>query len=230
MGTVAENYELLLENVARAAERAGRSPGDVAVMAVTKTFPRAAVDEAYAAGVRLFGENKVQEAASKYAEKPAGARLHLIGHLQRNKARVAASLFDEVESIDKLSTAEALQRHAASDSPIDILIEMNTSGESSKFGVTSRDDLMRCAEAVAGLPELRLRGLMTIAPFTDEAKAVRTSFASLRDMFEYLKSMDEFRDIDTLSMGMSADFEAAVAEGSTEVRIGSALFGRREYA
>ena len=173
--------------VAAAAARSGRSANDVLVMAVTKTRPRAAALAALAAGADLVGENRVQEAAAKFASPPAGAELHLIGHLQRNKARAAARLFHTVQSIDKLATAQALQRAlAAEDRTMDVLLELNTTGEPAKHGFLSADELRRTVEAVAALDRLRVRGLMTMAAWGADAAAVRASFRALRLLFEEL--------------------------------------------
>ena len=216
------------ERVAAAAARAGRS-AEVRIMAVTKTQPRAALEAALAAGLDLFGENRVQEAAAKLDPPPAHAELHLIGHLQRNKARRAAGLFHTVQSIDKPATAQALQRALeATGGTMDVLLELNTSGEPAKHGCGSPDALRRTLEAIETLDRLRVRGLMTMAVWSADAGAVRGCFQTLRRLFEELA-----RDrpaFDTLSMGMSGDFEIAVEEGATLVRLGTVLFGPRAAA
>ena len=214
--------------VAAAAERGGRRAGQVRVMAVTKTRPRAAALAALAAGADLIGENRVQEAAAKFAQPP-GFELHLIGHLQRNKARGAARLFHAVQSIDKLATAEALQRALeAEQRTMDVLLELNTTGESAKQGFRTTGELRCALDALAACDRLRVRGLMTMAAWHADADAARRSFRSLRRLFEELAPGRT--GFDTLSMGMSDDYEIAVQEGATLVRLGSALFGPRPTA
>lgn len=218
------------ERVAAAAARSGRRGGEVRIMAVTKTQPRAALEAALAAGIDLLGENRVQEAAAKL-DPPlpgvgAGAEVHLIGHLQRNKARPAARLFHTVQSIDKLATAQALQRVlGATGGSIDVLLELNTSGEAAKHGFASAAELRRALEAIARLDRLRVRGLMTMAGWNADAGAVRGCFRALRRLFDDLAA--DRPGFDTLSMGMSGDFEIAVEEGATLVRLGTVLFGAR---
>lgn len=216
------------ERIARAAERAGRPADEVRLMAVTKTFPREVVERAMAAGLRLFGENRVQEAAAKYAGLTDACELHLVGHLQRNKAAAAAGLFACVQSIDKPETAMALARRCdALGRRMDVLVEFNTSGEATKSGVTDRDGLLACLDAVQGLPALRLRGLMTVGPLGADAPEVRRAFRLLARLFAEVRADRRPEGFDTLSMGMSGDFEAAVEEGATLVRLGTALFGAR---
>jgi pyridoxal phosphate enzyme (YggS family) len=216
------------DRIAAAAARAGREPSAVRLMAVTKTFPRAVIEEALAAGLVLFGENRVAEASAKYTGLEAACELHLVGHLQRNKAAAAAALFACVQSIDKPETAEALARHcAAIGRSMDVLVEYNTSGEASKSGVTDRDTFLVCLDAVQGQSSLRLRGLMTVGPVGGDTIEVRRSFRLLRRLFEEVRADRKPEVFDILSMGMSGDFEAAVEEGSTLVRLGTALFGAR---
>ena len=236
-GQIARNLERAREALARAAERSGRDPSRVAVMAVTKTVPLAEVEAACSAGLRLFGENRVQEAEAKYGAGGAGAparpglpplSLHLIGHLQRNKARKAAELFEAVDSIDKVETAQALEAACAvSGRTLDILLEMNTSGEATKFGFAGEEELLAAVEPILGLPHLRLRGLMTVGPLTAEPEPVRAAFRRLARLLERLRAGYASLPLEVLSMGMSGDFEIAVEEGSTQVRLGTALFGPR---
>lgn len=229
MERVEENLIRIQERVLNAANAAGRDADDIAIMAVTKTFDRGAVDAAYNAGIRLFGENRVFEAAEKYESRPADLRLHLVGHLQRNKAKTAAAVFDCVESIDKIATATALEKNCSERSTVlDILLEYNTSDESAKSGIISNEDLFSCCDKILELPHLRLKGMMTIAPFTDDKSRIRSSFALLRSLFEEIKDRYNPDDFDTLSMGMSGDFELAIAEGSTCIRVGTALFRSRD--
>lgn len=227
---LADNLRSVRERMAEAARRSGRDPGEIRLMAVTKTFPLEYIEAARQAGLTLFGENRIQEAQGKYrplADDPQ-LELHLIGHLQRNKARIAASLFRCVQSIDKLETAEALNRHCADlEATMDILLELNTSGEETKFGFAEAEQLWRACERIARLGALRIRGVMTVGPFTTDRERMRRSFASLRECREGLQSRYPELSPDTLSMGMSGDFEIAIEEGATLIRLGTALFGHR---
>ena len=225
--TVAQSLAEVRARADAAARKSGRDPAEVKLMAVTKGFPRELVVETIAAGVSLFGENRVQEAESKFADLAGSCELHLIGHLQTNKAKAAAGLFSCVQSIDSLHTAEALHaRCAERDRSIDVLLELNTSGEETKSGFRDRGELLTCLEAITSLPRLRPRGLMTIGPLTDDAGEIRASFSLLRRLFEETRGISPA--FDTISMGMSADFELAIEEGSTLVRLGTALFGPRK--
>jgi pyridoxal phosphate enzyme (YggS family) len=226
---IQRNRERITARIEEAALRVGRDPDTVRLMAVTKTLPESTVRLAVESGVRLFGENRVQEAVEKYRELRADVELHLIGHLQRNKARVAAGFFDWVESIDKSETADHLNRRAVEvGKQIGILLEVNTSGEESKYGVRNEDELWDLVERITPMDHLRIRGLMTVGPFTDDEKRLRFSFSLLRRLFEKAKDRFPHLSLDTLSMGMSNDYEIAVEEGSSLVRIGTALFGPRE--
>lgn len=213
-----------LSLMVNAAAGSGRPPPRL--LAVSKTQPAAAVAELAACGQRAFGENYVQEGVAKASELAALAlEWHLIGHLQSNKCREAASHFDWVQSLDRTSLIAPLNRYRSSErSPLNVLVQVNVDGEASKSGCTP-EDALALANAVAAAPNLRLRGVMGIgAPFPDFAQR-RASCKRLRDIFEALQA--QFPGVDTLSMGMSDDFELAIAEGATMVRIGSRLFGRR---
>ncbi len=223
--------EAVRARIEAAARRAGRPAGAVRLMAVTKTFPRAVVEAALRGGLRLFGENRVQEAVDKYRGLPEPVELHLIGHLQRNKAKAAASTFTCVQSIDKLETALALDRFCrAGGRSMDILLEVNTSGEESKSGFRSEGDLLAALDGIRSETRLTVRGLMTVGPFTREPDPIRRAFVRLRELSERLRGRYPDLPLDTLSMGMSGDFEAAVEEGATLVRLGTALFGSRPAA
>lgn len=202
--------------VAAACRRAGRSRSEVTLVAVSKTFPASAVDEAIAAGARDVGENRVQEARDKKPQVVGSARWHLIGHLQSNKVRDAARIFDVVQTIDSLSLAQKIASSA--ESAMDALIEVNIGGEPQKAGVMPGDVAALVSE-VSGLPNLRLRGLMTIPPI-GTADESRRYFRELRALRDRLK-------LGELSMGMSEDFETAIEEGATIVRVGRAIFGER---
>lgn len=218
----------IVQRIDSAALKAGRSGKEVKLMAVTKTKGREDVEAAYKAGLRLFGENRVQEACEKYADFYADAELHLIGHLQSNKAKQAAEIAVCVQSIDKLKTARELEKRcAAIEKQMDIFIEFNTSGEESKSGYLSKDRLFADIEQLAGFPHLKVKGFMTIGPFTSDTAAIRRAFALLRSVYEESQRRFPELPIQELSMGMTSDYEIAVEEGSTMVRIGTALFGSR---
>jgi hypothetical protein len=212
--------------IARAAEAVGREPAGVRLLAVSKTWPADSVREAAAAGQRAFGENYVQEGVAK-VEALAGLGLewHFIGPLQSNKTRLVANSFAWVHSIDRLKIAERLsEQRDVHLPPLEVCIQVNVSGEASKSGVAP-DDLPELARAVAALPRLRLRGLMAIPEPTSDVALQRARFASLRQLRDQLNAGG--LQLDTLSMGMSDDLEAAIAEGSTMVRVGTAIFGGR---
>jgi len=224
-----ENLRSVRKRMAEAARRAGRNAEDIRLLAVTKTLPSSYIEAARAAGLTLFGENRVQEAQGKYQPLAgSGIELHLIGHLQRNKAKIAASLFRCVQSIDKLQTAEALNRHCSElGGKMDILLEFNTSGEDTKFGFVEEKRLWEACENITRLDHLRLRGLMTVGPFTTDQDRVRLAFARLQKMHQTLQERYPELSLDTLSMGMSSDFEIAIEEGANLIRLGTVLFGSR---
>jgi PLP dependent protein len=227
---VAENIERVQERIRRACLRSGRAEEDVRLVAVSKTKPAEAVRQAYAAGLREFGENRVQEAAEKRKElEDLDAVWHLIGHLQSNKAKQACQLFDAIHSVDSLHLAEKIDRAAASlGRKMPVLIEVHLGEESSKFGV-EEDDLVRLVEQVGALPSVELQGLMTLPPFFGEPQEVRPFFRRLRELAGSIEARKppgvSMRE---LSMGMSHDFEIAIEEGATIVRVGTAIFGERE--
>jgi pyridoxal phosphate enzyme (YggS family) len=227
MVSVRKALQDVAARIAAAARAAGRDPAEVTLLAVSKTFPSAVMREAHAAGQRAFGENYVQEGAAKGAELGdlEGLRLVLIGPLQSNKAKLAAEAFDAVETVDRLKIAERLSGLRPADRPaLDVLVQVNISGEATKSGCAP-GDAVALAQAVARLPRLRLQGFMGIAEATQDAARQREQFAQLR------RIRDEARaaglDVPVLSMGMTADMEAAIAEGATEVRVGTAIFGSR---
>jgi PLP dependent protein len=226
--SLSSSLSSLRQRIAEAARKSGRDAASVRLMAVTKGFPRDVVLDARAAGLSLFGENRVQEAEEKFIDISGDLELHLIGHLQRNKARTASGIFACVQSIDKLETAQALDARCGDRGrSLDVLLELNTSGEPSKSGFLSRKDLLVALEEIMKLPHLKMRGLMTVGPLTEDEQKVRNSFTALRGLFEEIRSGAGLSSFDTLSMGMSGDFEAAIEEGATLVRIGTALFGPR---
>ncbi len=218
----------IYQRIDSAAARSSRSGDQIKLMAVTKTKGREQVEAAYKAGVRLFGENRVQEAYEKYENFYPDAELHLIGHLQSNKAKQAAELVTCVQSIDKVKTARELEKRcAALDKQMDIFIEFNTSGEESKSGYLSKDRMWEEIEQIADFPHLTVKGLMTIGPFTSNTDEIRRAFARLRSLYDETAHRFPELPIQELSMGMTSDYEIAVEEGSTMVRIGTALFGSR---
>ena len=214
--------------VADAALAAGRRPADISVVAVSKTMPRAAVDEAVAAGLRHFGENRVQEARDKFIQPlPTGAVLHLIGQLQSNKARLACGLFDCVESVDRPSLITTLAQEATrAGRRLPVLLQVNIAGEWQKAGCAPVDASV-LAEQIAASPSLRLDGLMTIAPLVPDVEETRPVFRALRELRDRLRERLRDQELPVLSMGMSNDFPVAIAEGATLVRIGRAIFGER---
>ena len=219
MATIADNLQGVKARIARAAQAAGRDPAAVTLLAVSKTHAVARVEEAKAAGQRFFGENYVQEALAKMDFLP-GLEWHLIGPLQSNKAKLAAERFDWVQTLDRVKIANRLSEHRPVHLPaLNVLIQVNVSGEASKSGV-GVEEVTRLAEAVAALPRLRLRGLMAIPAPKDAS-----GFTTMKKLYEALQGKFGF---DTLSMGMSDDMEAAIAQGSTMVRIGTAIFGKRK--
>ncbi len=224
MNRIAENLSVIRQRIAAAAARSGRPAEAVTLVAVTKTHPAGLVREALAAGVTEIGENYVQEAEAKFAELGTfRARRHLLGHLQRNKAGKAATLFDVVQSVDSVELARALGRRAESlGRRLEVLVEVNISGEAAKFGA-GPEQALDLAAAVADIPGLELRGLMGIGPLDGDAAAARKCFRQLAGLFRELPT--EYRHV--LSMGMTGDFEPAIEEGSTMVRIGTAIFGAR---
>jgi pyridoxal phosphate enzyme (YggS family) len=232
MTQVAENVARLREQIARAATRAGRSPESVTLMAVSKTVGAERLRAAYEAGLRVFGENRVQEFADKSVDLTdlVDAEWHLIGHLQSNKARKTAELFHAVDSVDSLRLAEKLN-HAAGQSGkiLAVLIEINVGGEENKTGMSADSPELEPLLLSAGrLEHLRVRGLMTVPPYTEDPEGARPYFRKLRELCDAIAARKlPAIAMDVLSMGMSHDFEVAIEEGSTCVRVGTAIFGAR---
>ncbi len=230
MSSVADNVRRVLEECVRAATRAGRDPGSTTVIAVTKTHPLERVLEAWEAGIRDFGENRVQEAETKWSGHiPEAARLHMIGRLQRNKARRALELFDTIHSCDSLELARRLSRLAGEPGgrgTARVLLEVNTGGESTKAGFSPAELAHAMADLVV-LPSLELRGLMTVAPVVPSMEEARPYFSSLRKLSELLRNRHPELGPE-LSMGMTDDYPVAIEEGATLVRVGRAIFGARQ--
>ena len=226
--TVKKNTEEILDLIKSAALSAGRNSDDIELMAVTKTKPAEYAEAAYSAGIRLFGENRVSEMEEKFTQFHDDSRIHLIGHMQRNKAKKAAAVADSIDSIDKYETAFELDKWCSSyNRHINILLEFNTSGEDSKSGFSDENQLFEAVDKIRELKNLTIEGLMTIAPFTEDETAIRKSFRLLASLKEKLKSRHSDLSWKTLSMGMSSDFKIAIEEGSTIIRIGTKLFGSR---
>lgn len=228
MTTIAANLQAVRERIAAAAVAVGRDPATVRLLAVSKTWPAGCVREAAAAGQTAFGENYVQEGAAKIEELAGtGLEWHFIGPLQSNKTRLVAAHFDWVHSIERAKTARRLsEQRDAHLPPLKVCIQVNVSGEASKSGVAPAE-VAPLARTIVQLPRIELRGLMCIPEPTSDKALLRSRFATLRALRDELATMDIA--LDTLSMGMSDDLEAAIAEGSTLVRVGSAIFGSRHY-
>lgn len=230
--SIIENLASARGRIDAAARRAGRHPEEIALMAVTKTFPAECIREAYDAGLRLFGENRVQEFAGKFdaLRDLRDAEWHLIGHLQTNKAAKAAELFGAIDSVDSLRLAEKLNASAQKlGKKLAVLIEINVGGETAKSGVAPEsDELTDLLRAAPSLKHLEFRGLMTIPPFIEDPQQARPYFRKLRELRDQVAARRiPAIGTDTLSMGMSHDFEVAIEEGSTCVRVGTAIFGER---
>ena len=230
--SIAENVARVRERIAAAAARVGRDHQSITLMAVSKTVDRERIREASEAGIRVFGENRVQEFEQKFPDPGGrkGAEWHLIGHLQTNKANKAAEIFDAVDSLDSLRLAEKLDRAAASRArKLQVLIEINVGGEEAKSGVPldspQLEDLLR---GVGRMEHLDVQGLMAVPPFAENPEATRPYFRLLRDLRDQIAQRKlPGIQMDVLSMGMSHDFEVAIEEGSTCVRVGTAIFGER---
>ena len=230
--SVSENITVIHERMAAAARRAGRQPEEVELMAVTKTFPASAIVEAYAAGQRLFGESRVQEFAAKASDLQGlkDAVWHMIGHLQSNKAAKAVELFAAVDSLDSFRLAQRLDDAARHQKKkVAALIEINVGGEAAKSGLRlASPELEQILRAAQQFEYLEIRGLMTVPPFTEDPEEARPYFRKLRELQKSISARQlPGITLGVLSMGMSHDFEAAIEEGSTRVRVGTAIFGQR---
>ena len=228
MTTISANLQDVLARIHDAAEKSGRNPDDISLLAVSKTWPASAVREAANAGQAAFGENYVQEGVDKVAELSAlGLDCHFIGPLQSNKTRRVAESFAWVHSIDRLKIAERLSEQRPDDlPPLQVCLQVNVSGEETKSGI-ALDEVAELAKQLVLLPHLKLRGLMAIPAPVEDFALQRQAFRRLRELFDHLNNTGF--SLDTLSMGMSHDLEAAIAEGATMVRIGTAIFGERTY-
>lgn len=223
---IARNTVKVHGRIAEICEKHGRRIDEIQIIAVTKGFPVLAIKHAVAAGFNQIGENRVQDAEPKITELGRIATWHMIGHLQSNKAKKAVQLFDVIQSIDSLSLAEEVNKHAASeDRIIECLVQVNSSGEKQKFGVPP-DKCLELVQNTLKLPHIKLTGLMTIGPLSDDEEPIRTAFKLCRDLFKKAANLAG-PQFEHLSMGMSDDYPIAIAEGSTMIRLGTAIFGPR---
>jgi pyridoxal phosphate enzyme (YggS family) len=232
MPSIAENYRDLRSRIAAAAIRVGRDPADVKLVAVSKTHPASAISEAINAGCKVFGENKVQEAEAKISEiGRLAAEWHLVGHLQSNKARKAVQLFDVIHSVDSAELAQRLERLCVEEDrgELSVFVQVDLAGEETKSGV-AEDELQRLIDFLRRSERLHFDGLMVLPPFFDNPEATRPFFVRLRAIRDRLADDGVFANGQgELSMGMSHDFEVAIEEGATVIRVGTAIFGERRY-
>ena len=227
---VTENLQQVEEKIAAACRRAGRDRSEVTLIAVSKTQPEAMIEEAYGAGQRDFGENKVQEICRKKDLLPEDIRWHMIGHLQRNKVHQVVGKACLIHSVDSLRLAETISREAEKkELEVPILVEVNVAEEESKFGVTT-EETIALAEAIASLPRIQIRGLMTIAPYVENPEENREIFRKLKQLSVDIaeKNINNV-NMSVLSMGLTNDYEVAIEEGATMVRVGTGIFGERDY-
>jgi len=226
--SIYNNYLKIIDEIKKTASESGHDPNRIKIVTVSKTFPAEIIQKAIDSGIALFGENKIQEAKTKMPELNGNFKFHMIGHLQSNKAKDAVQLFDVIHSIDKLTTAQKVNQEAEKiQKNQKILIQVNTSGEESKSGA-SPDQILTIVNEIAKFKNINILGLMSIAPLTNDTGRIRNSFRETRlilDKINYSTGLD----LQELSMGMSSDFRIAVEEGSTMVRVGSAIFGKRTY-
>ena len=227
---VAENLVQVQKNIEESCKKVNRDPGEVTLIAVSKTKPVEMLQEAYAAGARVFGENKVQEIVDKYAQMPADVQWHMIGHLQRNKVKYIVDKAELIHSVDSLKLAEEISKEALKKNvEVNILIEVNVAEEESKFGV-SVEETPVLVEEIAKLPGIHIQGLMTIAPYTTDPEENRPVFRTLKKLAVDIKKKNiDNVCMDVLSMGMTGDYQVAVEEGATLVRVGTGIFGERNY-
>lgn len=218
------------KRIQAACDRAGRKREEVTLIAVSKTKPIETLQEAYDLGVRIFGENKVQELTAKYEALPKDIHWHMIGHLQTNKVKYIIDKAELIHSVDSLKLAETIEKEAAKHDLIaDILVEVNVAEEESKFGM-KMEEVIPFVEKVSAFPHVRVRGLMTIAPFVEDPEENRSIFADLHKLYIDIKKKNHDNDtVSVLSMGMTNDYEVAIEEGATMVRVGTGIFGARNY-
>ena len=227
---LSDNLHEVQENIRKACERSGRNPEDVTLIAVSKTKPVSDIEQIYAAGIREFGENKVQEMNDKQKVLPGDINWHMIGHLQRNKVKYIVDNVAMIHSVDSVRLAEEISKEAVKKNvAVDILVEVNVAKEESKFGLYT-EDVRQFVEQISKLPGINIKGLMTSAPFVDNPEDNRQYFKKLKDLSVDInaKNIDNVH-MDFLSMGMTNYYVVAVEEGATHVRVGTAIFGHRDY-
>lgn len=226
-----ENIDYVESEIQKACQKSGRAREEVTLISVSKTKPVRMLEEAYASGVRVFGENKVQELVEKYDALPGDIEWHMIGHLQRNKIKYLIGKVSLIHSVDSLRLAEAIEKEAAKQNIVaDILIEVNVAGEKSKFGLMP-EEVFPFTEKVSNMPHIQVKGLMTIAPYVENPEENRPVFAHLRKLsVDIAKKNGHNINMSVLSMGMTNDYRVAIEEGATMVRIGTGIFGERSYA
>lgn len=230
MNELKQNYETVLENIAKACAKVGRDPGEVTLISVSKTKPVEMLTEVYNAGARNFGENKVQEMCAKMEELPKDIKWHMIGHLQTNKVKYIVGNCELIHSVDSLKLAEEIERQAIKkDVIVPVLVEINIANEETKFG-TDKENAINLVKSIAKLPHVAIKGLMTIAPYVEDSEENRAYFHQISQL-----SVDIQREnidnvcMDIISMGMTGDYMVAIEEGSTMVRVGTGIFGERNY-
>jgi pyridoxal phosphate enzyme (YggS family) len=227
-----ENLEEVEEKIAKACEHAGRAREEVTLIAVSKTKPVEMLQEIYDEGIRDFGENKVQELTEKYEVMPKDMKWHMIGHLQRNKVKYIVDKVTLIHSVDSLRLAETISREAEKKGvTVPILIEVNIAGEETKFGLSSKEEVISLTEQIAALPNLSVKGLMTVAPPVKDPEENRPFFREIRQLSVDItnKNIDNV-SMEILSMGMTNDYTVAIEEGATMVRVGTGIFGARDYS
>ena len=227
---IQENIKLVEENIKKACEKVGRDVNEVTLIAVSKTKPYTAIEEALPTGVKDYGENKVQELCDKYEILPKDIKWHMIGHLQRNKVKYLVGKASLIHSVDSIRLAEQIEKeYAKADEIANILIEANMAQEESKFGITS-EETEQLVREIAKFPHIRIKGLMTIAPYTDNPESNRVYFRNMKKLSVDIenKNIDNV-SMSVLSMGMTGDYQVAVEEGATLVRVGTGIFGERNY-
>ena len=228
---IKENLEVVENNIKTACEKAGRDRREVTLIAVSKTKPVSDIREAMACGITVFGENKVQEIRDKTAEIKEPLSWHMIGHLQANKVKYLPGVACMIHSVDNIKLAQEIEKQAAKhDLVMDVLIEVNMAHEDTKFGL-SPENVISFVREISTFAHLNIRGLMTIAPYTDDPESNRVYFKGLRDLKDEINALNIPRvKMDTLSMGMTGDYQVAIEEGATFVRVGTGIFGERDYA
>lgn len=228
---ITENYDKVLENVKTACNAADRKESEVTLIAVSKTKPVSDIEELYNHGVRVFGENKVQELCDKYEALPKDIKWHMIGHLQRNKVKYIVDKVELIHSVDSVRLAKQIEEEAAKKNvTVNILVEVNVAEEESKFGLKN-DEVIDMVTQIAVFPHISIKGLMTIAPFVENPEDNRKYFNKLRQLAVDIKAKNiDNVGMDELSMGMTGDYSVAVMEGATYVRVGTGIFGERDYS